>query len=81
MRAVFQPGIKENAGISTIPGLGRNGRMHAWQRDQAYEYYRASMPAVITNGPQLRPERTLHVQGQTTYSTYSRAPVTPALPG
>ena len=38
--------------------------------DQAYEYYRASMPAAYNERAELRQSEP-YVQGQTTYSTYS----------
>jgi len=72
MRAVvFNPGIKENAGIfNHTQGWGVMAECILGDGDQAYEYYRASMPAAYNERAELRQSEP-YVQGQTTYSTYS----------
>jgi cellobiose phosphorylase len=72
MRAVvFNPGIKENAGIfNHTQGWGVMAECMLGGGDQAYEYYRASMPAAYNERAELR-QIEPYVQGQTTYSTYS----------
>ncbi len=78
MRAVvFNPGIKENAGIfNHTQGWGVMAECMLGNGDRAYQYYRASMPAAYNDRAELR-QIEPYVQGQTTYSTYSpRAGVT-----
>jgi N,N'-diacetylchitobiose phosphorylase len=78
MRAVvFNPGVKENAGIfNHTQGWAVMAECLLGHGDRAYEYYRASMPAAYNNRAEVR-EAEPYVQGQTTYSTYSpRAGVT-----
>jgi cellobiose phosphorylase len=72
MRAVvFNPGIKENAGIfNHTQGWGVMAECMLGDGDLAYEYYRASMPAAYNERAELRQSEP-YVQGQTTYSTYS----------
>jgi cellobiose phosphorylase len=72
MRAVvFNPGIKENAGIfNHTQGWGVMAVCMLGEGDRAYEYYRASMPAAYNELAELR-QIEPYVQGQTTYSTYS----------
>jgi N,N'-diacetylchitobiose phosphorylase len=72
MRAVvFNPGIKENAGIfNHTQGWGVMAECMQGQGDRAYEYYRASMPAAYNERAELRQSEP-YVQAQTTYSTYS----------
>ena len=72
MRAVvFNPGIKENAGIfNHTQGWGVMAECMLGDGDRAYEYYRASMPAAYNERAELRQSEP-YVQGQTTYSTYS----------
>ena len=84
MRAVvFNPGIKENAGIfKPYAGLGAS-----WPKpcsvmgDRAFEYCKASLPAAYNDKAEIR-QCEPYVQGQTTYSTFSPRPGnTPAPPG
>lgn len=72
MRAVvFNPGIKENAGIfNHTQGWGVMAECLLGHGDLAYEYYRASMPAAYNDRAELRQSEP-YVQGQTTYSIYS----------
>ena len=72
MRAVvFNPGIKENAGIfNHTQGWGVMAECMLGNGDRAYEYYRASMPAAYNNRSEIRQSEP-YVQAQTTYSTYS----------
>lgn len=72
MRAVvFNPGIKENAGIfNHTQGWGVMAACMLEDGDRAYEYYRASMPAAYNDRAELR-QIEPYVQGQTTYSTFS----------
>lgn len=72
MRAVvFNPGIKENAGIfNHTQGWGVMAACLLGDGNRAYEYYRASMPAAYNDRAELR-QIEPYVQGQTTYSTYS----------
>jgi cellobiose phosphorylase len=72
MRAVvFNPGIKENAGIfNHTQGWGVMAECMLGNGDQAYEYYRASMPAAYNDRAEIRQSEP-YVQGQTTYSTFS----------
>jgi cellobiose phosphorylase len=75
MRAVvFNPGIKENAGVfNHTQGWGVMAECMLGHGDQAYEYYRASMPAAYNDRAELR-QIEPYVQGQTTYSVYSPRP-------
>jgi cellobiose phosphorylase len=72
MRAVvFNPGIKENAGIfNHTQGWGVMAECMLGNGDQAYEYYRASMPAAYNDRAEIRQSEP-YVQGQTTYSIFS----------
>jgi len=72
MRAVvYNPGIKENAGIfNHTQGWGVIAASLLGDGDRAYEYYRASMPAAYNDRAEVR-QLEPYVQGQTTYSTYS----------
>ncbi len=72
MRAVvFNPGIKENAGIfNHTQGWGVMAECMLGNGDRAYEYYRASMPAAYNDRAEVR-QIEPYVQGQTTYSIYS----------
>jgi N,N'-diacetylchitobiose phosphorylase len=72
MRAVvFNPGVKENAGIfNHTQGWGVMAECMLGQGDRAYEYYRASMPAAYNERAEIR-QIEPYVQGQTTYSIYS----------
>jgi N,N'-diacetylchitobiose phosphorylase len=75
MRAVvFNPGIKENAGIfNHTQGWGVMAEWALGHGERAYEYYRAAMPAAYNNRAEIRQSEP-YVQGQTTYSTYSPRP-------
>jgi cellobiose phosphorylase len=72
MRAVvYNPGIKENAGIfNHTQGWGVMAECLLGNGDQAYEYYRASMPAAYNDRAEIRQSEP-YVEAQTTYSTYS----------
>jgi N,N'-diacetylchitobiose phosphorylase len=72
MRAVvFNPGIKENAGIfNHTQGWGVMAECMLGHGDRAFEYYRAAMPAAYNTCAEIRQSEP-YVQGQTTYSTYS----------
>ena len=72
MRAVvFNPGIKENAGIfNHTQGWGVMAECIVGNGDRAYEYYRAAMPASYNERAEIRQSEP-YVQGQTTYSTFS----------
>ncbi len=72
MRAVvFNPGVKENAGIfNHTQGWGVMAECLLGHGDRAYEIYRASMPAAYNDRAELR-EVEPYVHAQTTYSTYS----------
>ena len=72
MRAVvFNPGIKENAGIfNHTQGWGVMAECLLGNGDRAYEYYRASMPAAYNDRAEMR-QIEPYVHGQTTYSVYS----------
>jgi N,N'-diacetylchitobiose phosphorylase len=68
---VFNPGIKENAGIfNHTQGWGVMAECMLGNGDRAWEYYRASMPAAYNDRAELR-ESEPYVQAQTTYSTFS----------
>jgi N,N'-diacetylchitobiose phosphorylase len=75
MRAVvFNPGIKENAGIfNHTQGWGVMAECMLGNGDRAYAYYRASMPAAYNDRAEIRQSEP-YVQGQTTYSIYSPRP-------
>ncbi len=75
MRAVvFNPGIKENAGIfNHTQGWGVMAECMLGHGDRAYEYYRAAMPAAWNDRAEIR-QMEPYVQGQTTYSTFSPRP-------
>jgi N,N'-diacetylchitobiose phosphorylase len=75
MRAVvFNPGIKENAGIfNHTQGWGVMAECMLGNGDRAWEYYRASMPAAYNDRAELR-QIEPYVQGQTTYSVHSPRP-------
>jgi cellobiose phosphorylase len=75
MRAVvFNPGIKENAGIfNHTQGWGVMAECLLGNGDRAYEYYRASMPAAYNDRAEIRQSEP-YVQGQTTYSIFSPRP-------
>jgi N,N'-diacetylchitobiose phosphorylase len=75
MRAVvFNPGIKENAGIfNHTQGWGVIAECMLGNGDRAYETYRASMPAAYNDRAEIR-QIEPYVQGQTTYSIYSPRP-------
>jgi N,N'-diacetylchitobiose phosphorylase len=72
MRAVvFNPGIKENAGIfNHTQGWGVMAECLLGNGERAYEYLRASMPAAYNDRAEVR-QCEPYVQAQTTYSTYS----------
>jgi len=72
MRAVvFNPGIKENAGIfNHTQGWGVMAECLLGRGDRAFEYYRAAMPAAYNTRAEVRQSEP-YVQAQTTYSTYS----------
>jgi cellobiose phosphorylase len=72
MRAVvFNPGIKENAGIfNHTQGWGVMAECMLGNGDRAYEYYRAAMPAAYNTRAEVRQSEP-YVQAQTTYSTFS----------
>jgi cellobiose phosphorylase len=75
MRAVvFNPGVKENAGIfNHTQGWGVMAECMLGHGDRAYAYYRASMPAAYNDRAEIR-QLEPYVQGQTTYSIYSPRP-------
>ena len=75
MRAVvFNPGIKENAGIfNHTQGWGVMAECILGNGDRAYEYYTASMPAAYNDRAELRQSEP-YVQAQTTYSIFSPRP-------
>jgi len=75
MRAVvFNPGIKENAGIfNHTQGWGVMAACLLGDGDRAWEYYRASMPAAWNDRAEVR-QCEPYVQAQTTYSTFSPRP-------
>jgi N,N'-diacetylchitobiose phosphorylase len=75
MRAVvFNPGIKENAGIfNHTNGWGVMAECLLGNGDHAYEYYRSSMPAAYNTRAEIRQSEP-YVHGQTTYSTFSPRP-------
>ena len=75
MRAVvFNPGIKENAGIfNHTQGWGVIAECLLGNGDRAFEYLRASLPAAYNDRAEIR-QLEPYVQGQTTYSTFSPRP-------
>jgi cellobiose phosphorylase len=75
MRAVvFNPGIKENAGIfNHTQGWGVMAECLLGRGDRAYEYCRASLPAAYNQRAELR-QAEPYVQAQTTYSPFSPRP-------
>jgi N,N'-diacetylchitobiose phosphorylase len=75
MRAVvYNPGIKENAGIfNHTNGWGVMAECLLGNGDRAYEYYRSSMPAAYNTRAEIRQSEP-YVNGQTTYSTFSTRP-------
>jgi cellobiose phosphorylase len=75
MRAVvFNPGIKENAGIfNHTQGWGVMAECLLGHGDRAYAYYRAAMPAAYNTRAEIR-QCEPYVQSQTTYSTCSPRP-------
>ncbi|MCE5207146.1 MAG: N,N'-diacetylchitobiose phosphorylase [Chloroflexi bacterium] len=75
MRAVvFNPGVKENAGIfNHTQGWGVMAECMLGNGDRAYEYVRASLPAAYNTRAEIR-QCEPYVQGQTTYSIYSPRP-------
>ncbi len=75
MRAVvFNPGIKENAGIfNHTQGWGLMAECLLGNGDRAYQYCRAAMPAAYNDRAEVR-QCEPYVQAQTTYSTYSPRP-------
>ncbi len=72
MRAVvFNPGIKENAGIfHHTQGWGIMAECMLGNGDRAYEYLRACMPASYNDRAEIRQSEP-YVQAQTTYSVFS----------
>jgi N,N'-diacetylchitobiose phosphorylase len=72
MRAVvFNPGIKENAGIfNHTQGWGVMAEAMLGHGDRAYEYCKAALPAAYNDRAEIR-QMEPYVQGQTTYSTFS----------
>ncbi len=72
MRAVvFNPGIKENAGIfNHTQGWGLMAECLRGDGERAYEYLRAALPAAYNHRAEIR-QCEPYVQAQTTYSTYS----------
>ena len=75
MRAVvFNPGIKENAGIfNHTQGWGVMAECLLGHGDRAFEYYSAAMPAAWNDRAEIR-QCEPYVQGQTTYSRFSPRP-------
>ncbi len=72
MRAVvFNPGVKENAGIfNHTQGWGIMAECLLGHGNRAYEYLRAAMPAAYNDRAEIRQSEP-YVQAQTTYSRYS----------
>jgi N,N'-diacetylchitobiose phosphorylase len=75
MRAVlFNPGIKENAGIfNHTQGWGVMAECILGNGDRAYEYYLAFMPAAYNENAEIRQSEP-YVQAQTTYASLSPRP-------
>ena len=72
MRAVvFNPGIKENAGIfNHTQGWGIIAECLMGNGNRAYEYCKAALPAAYNDKAEIRQSEP-YVQGQTTYSIFS----------
>lgn len=72
MRAVvYNPGIKENAGIfNHTQGWGIMAECLLGHGDQAYAYCRAAMPSAYNDRAEIR-QAEPYVQAQTTYAPYS----------
>jgi cellobiose phosphorylase len=72
MRAVvFNPGVKENAGIfNHTQGWGIMAEAMLGHGDRAFEYCSAALPAAYNDRAELR-QMEPYVQGQTTYSIFS----------
>lgn len=72
MRAVvFNPGIKENAGIfNHTQGWGIIAETLTGNGERAYEYCKAALPAAWNDKAEIRQSEP-YVQGQTTYSTFA----------
>ncbi len=75
MRAVvYNPGIKENAGIfNHTQGWGVIAECMQGNGDRAYEYFKATMPTAYNDRAELRQSEP-YVHAQTTYSTFSPRP-------
>jgi N,N'-diacetylchitobiose phosphorylase len=75
MRAVvFNPGIKENAGIfNHTQGWGVMAEAMLGHGDRAYEYCKAALPAAYNDKAEIR-QCEPYVQAQTTYSIFSPRP-------
>ncbi|MBR1910863.1 MAG: N,N'-diacetylchitobiose phosphorylase [Treponema sp.] len=75
MRAVvFNPGIKENAGIfNHTQGWGIIAEAMLGNGNRAYEYCKAALPAAYNDKAEIRQSEP-YVQGQTTYSIFSPRP-------
>jgi N,N'-diacetylchitobiose phosphorylase len=75
MRAVvFNPGIKENAGIfNHTQGWGVMADCILGNGNRAYAVYRSAMPAAYNDRAEIRQSEP-YVQGQTTYSVFSPRP-------
>lgn len=72
MRAVvYNPGIKENAGIfNHTQGWGVIAECLSGNGDRAYEYLRATMPSTYNTRAEIRQSEP-YVHAQTTYSVFS----------
>lgn len=72
MRAVvYNPGIKENAGIfNHTQGWGVIAECLHGDGDRAYEYFRATLPSAYNDRAEVRQSEP-YVHAQTTYSRYS----------
>ncbi len=72
MRAVvYNPGIKENAGIfNHTQGWGVIAECLHGDGDRAYEYFRATLPSAYNDRVEIRQSEP-YVHAQTTYSRYS----------
>lgn len=75
MRAVvYNPGIKENAGIfNHTQGWGVIAECMQGNGDRAYEYFKATMPTAYNDRAELHQSEP-YVHAQTTYSTFSPRP-------
>ncbi len=75
MRAVvFNPGIKENAGIfNHTQGWGVMAEAMLGHGDRAFEYCHAALPAAWNDRAEVRQSEP-YVQGQTSYSVFSPRP-------